>query len=38
MPNTYRFFEVPTVKSKYTYICDIDIMIMEEVIPNFENN
>ena len=29
IPNTYRFFEKPVVKSKYTYITDIDIMYLE---------
>lgn len=27
--NTYRFFEIPTVKAQYTYIADIDIMFLE---------
>lgn len=35
--NTYRFFEVPTIESKYTYICDIDIMILEELLPKYLN-
>jgi hypothetical protein len=35
IPNTYRFFEVPTVQSKYTYISDIDIMYMEIILPNY---
>lgn len=38
IPNTYRFFEVPKVKSKYTYICDIDIMLLEEILPNYLSN
>lgn len=29
MLNTYRFFEIPTVKAHYTYIADIDIMFLE---------
>lgn len=33
--NTYRFFETPKVKAKYTYITDIDIMFMEEVLPSY---
>jgi len=35
IPNVYRFYEVPTVKSKYTYIGDIDIMIMEDILPEY---
>lgn len=35
IPNTYRFFESPTVPSKYTYISDIDIMFLEEILPNY---
>ena len=35
VPNTYRFFEVPTVQSKYTYICDIDIMYMEDILNKY---
>ena len=31
VPNTYRFFEIPTVQSKYTYISDIDIIYMENI-------
>tara|TARA_B100000902_G_C27160096_1_gene838314 strand:- start:30 stop:776 length:747 start_codon:yes stop_codon:yes gene_type:complete len=37
IPNTYRFFEVPTVKSKYTYITDIDIMYLENILPSYLN-
>ena len=35
IPNTYRFFEIPTVQSKYTYISDIDIIYMENILPNY---
>ena len=35
IPNTYRFFEVPTVKSNYTLISDIDIMYLENILPLF---
>ena len=35
IPNTYRFFEVPTVQSKYTYISDIDITYMENILPKY---
>lgn len=37
IPNTYRFFETPTVKSKYTYISDIDIMYLEDIIIKYIN-
>ena len=37
IPNTYRFFEVPTVKSKYTYITDIDIMYLDNLLPRYLN-
>ena len=32
MKNTYRFFEVPVVKAKYTFIGDVDIMILESIL------
>ena len=35
MVNTYRFFEVPTIKAKYTYICDIDIMLLESIVDKY---
>lgn len=38
IPNTYRFFEVPTVQSKYTYISDIDIMYMEDILYKYLDN
>ena len=38
IPNTYRFFEVPTVKSKFTYISDIDIMYLENILPSYLKN
>lgn len=38
IPNTYRFFEVPVVQSKYTYISDIDIMYLEDILCNYLNN
>jgi hypothetical protein len=38
IPNTYRFFEVPTVQSKYTYISDIDIMYLENLLPKYLDN
>lgn len=34
MPNTYRFFEKPHVSSTYTYILDIDIMLLDHDILN----
>lgn len=36
-PNTYRFFESPTVKSQFTYISDVDIMYLEEILPKYLN-
>ena len=36
--NTYRFFEVPIIKAEYTYIIDIDIMILESILPLYINN
>ena len=38
IPNTYRFFEVPTVQSKYTYISDIDIMYLEGILSKYLDN
>ena len=35
IPNTYRFFEVPTIQSKYTYISDIDVMYLEEILYKY---
>ena len=38
IPNTYRFFEVPTVDAVYTYISDIDIMFLEKnMVKLYEN-
>jgi len=38
IPNTYRFFEKPTIDSEYTYISDIDIMFLEDnIIPKYES-
>ena len=36
--NTYRFFEIPKIKAKYTYIVDVDIMFMENVLDKYETN
>ena len=36
IPNTYRFFEIPTVDSEYTYISDIDIMFLEDILPLYK--
>ena len=33
--NTYRFFEIPVIKAEYTYIIDIDIMILESILPSY---
>jgi len=38
IPNTYRFFETPTIKSEYTYISDVDIMFLENVLPTYKQN
>ena len=38
MKNTYRFFEVPTVKAKYTFIGDVDIMILESILTPYLDN
>ena len=34
----YRFFEVPEAKGKYTYIIDVDIMLLEYVLPPYLSN
>jgi len=34
----YRFFEVPEEKGKYTYIVDVDIMLLEYVLPPYLSN
>ncbi len=33
--NTYRFFDIPIITSKYTYILDIDIMILENILSEY---
>lgn len=38
IPNTYRFFEVPHTPGRYTYIMDVDVMLMENVVPQYEQN
>lgn len=35
IPNTYRFFEVPTVRAEYTYVADIDIMFLDDVLEEY---
>jgi hypothetical protein len=35
MLNTYRFLEVPFIKAKYTYICDVDIMLLEDIVSPY---
>lgn len=32
LPNSIRFVETPEIKNEYTYICDIDILILEKII------
>ena len=34
IPNTYRFFEIPSIEAEYTYITDVDIMFLEYDIVN----
>lgn len=36
IPNTYRFFEKPLTKATYTYIMDVDVMLLDDVVPHFE--
>ena len=36
--NTYRFFEKPIIKSEYTYIADIDIMFLDNLLPKYKAN
>lgn len=38
IPNTYRFFEKSFTESVYTYIMDIDVMLLENVVPHFEQH
>lgn len=38
LPNTYRFLESPKTIGKYTYIMDVDVMLLENVVPIFESN
>lgn len=38
MYNTYRFFEIPSIEAEYTYIIDIDIMILESVLEIYRDN
>lgn len=35
IPNTYRFFEVPTVRAEYTYVADVDIMFLDDVLEEY---
>ena len=38
IPNSYRFFEIPTVKAEYTYIADIDIMFLEtDIVDKYKS-
>ena len=34
--NSLRFFEIPTVDSKYTYITDIDVLNLDECVSLYE--
>ena len=38
IPNTYRFFEKPIMKSEYTYMADIDIMFLDNLLPKYKAN
>lgn len=38
VPHTYRFFETPQERGKYTYIMDVDVMLLENIIDQFVNN
>jgi hypothetical protein len=38
IPNTYRFLEVPQEIGKYTYIMDVDVMLLENIVGTFEAN
>lgn len=33
-PNVVRFIEIPQLKNEFVYICDIDIIILDENIPS----
>ena len=35
VPNTYRFFETPVVYATYTYIMDVDVMMLDDIVPLF---
>ena len=37
-PNTYRFFEKPIIDSIFTYIADIDIIFLENVLDKYNEN
>jgi len=34
----YRYFEVPEVRGRFTYIIDVDIMLLEDVLPYYLPN
>lgn len=36
--NSYRFFEVPEIKSEYTYIIDIDVMLLDSILEIYLQN
>lgn len=38
LPNTVRFLETPLVKKEYTYIGDVDILVLEEITHQHEEN
>ena len=37
-PSVYRYFEVPEVRGRFTYIIDVDIMLLEDVLPYYLSN
>jgi len=37
-PAVYRYFEVPEMRGKYTYIIDVDIMLLEDILPHYLAN
>lgn len=36
MPNTYRFFEVPETAATYTFTMDVDVMLLDNIVPHYE--
>ena len=38
IPNTFRFFEQPITKATYTYVMDVDVMLLEDIVPWFTSH